>query len=110
MGTMVYAASQYLTFYALFAISSLFFLIAGLVTKLDLVAKTEFSVLVITFLVWGFAQISLAFFFASFFSKSRSALGNFYNSFESIHIFENSYRIFDCFMWSYHWICYRTTF
>ncbi|KAJ3213533.1 hypothetical protein HDU67_002781 [Dinochytrium kinnereticum] len=74
MKAYAYYISHYITFYVLFAISTIIFLIAGRFFRLDFFTKTEISVLAIMFFFWGHVQIALAFFFASIFNKNRIAL------------------------------------
>ena len=75
MKAWAYYLAQYVTFYLLFLVSTAVFLIVGRVTQLDMFSKTAPGLLVTIFLVWGAALNSLAFFFASFFNKSRLAFG-----------------------------------
>ncbi|KND03404.1 uncharacterized protein SPPG_08886 [Spizellomyces punctatus DAOM BR117] len=70
----IYYLSHYVTFFVLYILSTTIFLVSGVAARLDMFIRTEFSVLVILFLLWGLVQIALAFFFASLFSKSRNAL------------------------------------
>jgi hypothetical protein len=76
-----YYLSHYITFYTLYAVSTLLFVIAGGLIRLTLFTKTAPSVLFLMFFLWGIRcliqghnQISLAFFFATLFNKSRLAL------------------------------------
>ncbi|KAI9328048.1 hypothetical protein DFJ73DRAFT_904539 [Zopfochytrium polystomum] len=69
-----YYVSHYVTFFILYAISSIIFIVAGRLTKLSLFTKTGLPVILLLFFVWGNAQVTLAFFFASFFNRSRMAL------------------------------------
>lgn len=73
--TYTYYITHSLHFYALHIISSAVFLIAGKAFQMELFTRTQTGVLVLLFLVWGVVQIALAFFFATLFSKSRTALG-----------------------------------
>ncbi|KAJ3191886.1 hypothetical protein HK101_007320 [Irineochytrium annulatum] len=68
------AIAHYVTFYGLYVISSLVFIVAGVISKLELFSKTDPTVLLILFFVWGHTQLSMSFFFASIFKQSRLAL------------------------------------
>ncbi|KAJ3287595.1 hypothetical protein HK104_008527 [Borealophlyctis nickersoniae] len=72
--TWAYYASHYVTFYTLYIISALVFLIAGAACRLSFFKATAPGVLLVLFFMWGHVQIALAFFFTSIFSKSRLAL------------------------------------
>ncbi|KAJ3199536.1 hypothetical protein HDU67_002717, partial [Dinochytrium kinnereticum] len=69
-----YYLTNYVTFYILFAASTIVFLLAGRFSRLEFFTVTQPAVLIILFFLWGHVQIALAFFFASLFSKSRIAL------------------------------------
>ncbi|KAJ3309887.1 hypothetical protein HDU76_003506, partial [Blyttiomyces sp. JEL0837] len=69
-----YYLSHYVTFYVLYAVSSLIFLIVGRGSRLTFLTLTEGAGLGLLFFIWGHVQIVLAFFFASIFSKNRIAL------------------------------------
>lgn len=69
-----YYLSHYITFYTLYALSTLAFLISGGIGKLTFFTLTEKPVLALMFFIWGHNQISLAFFFSTLFNKSRLAL------------------------------------
>ncbi|KAL5032323.1 hypothetical protein RTP6_000450 [Batrachochytrium dendrobatidis] len=69
-----YYATHYLTFYVLYAISVFIFIVSGYISKQTFFTLTHLGVLVILFFIWGHNQISLTFFFAAFFQKSRNAL------------------------------------
>lgn len=70
----IYYISQYITFYILYVVSAAIFLISGWVARLDMFARTDATVLIVLMIVWGGVQVSMAFFFASMFNKSRNAL------------------------------------
>ncbi|KAI9344589.1 hypothetical protein BDR26DRAFT_857228 [Obelidium mucronatum] len=72
--TWAYYLSHYVTFFILFFISTLVFIVVGKGAKLDMFTKTSPVVLTVLFLLWGNAQIVLAFLIATLFSKSRIAL------------------------------------
>ncbi|KAI9356786.1 hypothetical protein DFJ73DRAFT_758520 [Zopfochytrium polystomum] len=74
MKAWAYYLSHYVTFYVLFAISSIIFILVGFGARLTLFTKTATAVVLLLFFTWGHAQIALAFFFASFFNRSRIAL------------------------------------
>jgi hypothetical protein len=69
-----YYSSHYITFYILYAVSTIIFLIIGRVVKLTFFTLTDPFLLLLLFFLWGHVQISLAFFFSAFFNKSRIAL------------------------------------
>jgi ABC-type multidrug transport system ATPase subunit/diacylglycerol kinase len=69
-----YNRMHYIHFYIMHIISVTVFTLAGIIFKLDMFVKTQAGVYIILFIIWGHVQIALAFFFASFFSKSRTAL------------------------------------
>jgi hypothetical protein len=71
--TETYYLSHCITFFILYAIASLLFILAGLAGGLSLFTKTNALVLIIMFLLWGFAQISLAFLISSLFQKAKTA-------------------------------------
>jgi hypothetical protein len=74
MRTWAYYLSHYLTFFVLYTISALIFLISGGVAKMTLFTLTDKGLLALLFFLWGQNQISLAFFFSTLFNKSRFAL------------------------------------
>ncbi|KNE54644.1 hypothetical protein AMAG_00604 [Allomyces macrogynus ATCC 38327] len=61
-------------FLVLHLIATTVFIVTGIVFQLELFTRTAAGVYIVLFLVWGFAQIAMAFFLAAFFSKSRNAL------------------------------------
>ncbi|KAJ2990992.1 hypothetical protein HDV02_004022 [Globomyces sp. JEL0801] len=69
-----YYLSHYVVMLILYCISALVFLITGYCFKLTFFTITPPSVLVIAMFIWGNVQIALAFFFATLFNKSRTAL------------------------------------
>ncbi|KAI8909839.1 hypothetical protein EDD86DRAFT_190811 [Gorgonomyces haynaldii] len=69
-----YYISHYITFYVLYTLSTLVFLISGYYGKLTFFTLTQSSVLIWMFFVWGHNQIALAFFFSTLFNRSRFAL------------------------------------
>jgi hypothetical protein len=74
MRTWAYYLSHYLTFFVLYTISALIFLISGGVAKMTMFTLTDKGLLALLFFLWGQNQISLAFFFSNLFNKSRFAL------------------------------------
>ncbi|KAJ3316944.1 hypothetical protein HDU76_001458, partial [Blyttiomyces sp. JEL0837] len=74
MKSWAYYTSQYVTFYILYAISTFIFVLTGHLFNLELFTKTDLSVIVLVFFVWGHVQIILAFAFAALFKQSRLAL------------------------------------
>lgn len=74
----VYYCSHYIHFYFMHLVSSLVFIGAGILFKIELFTRTEALVYVILFFVWGHVQIALAFCFSAVFKRSQSAIGNFY--------------------------------
>ncbi|ORZ30827.1 P-loop containing nucleoside triphosphate hydrolase protein [Catenaria anguillulae PL171] len=69
-----YYFAHWLHFFVLYFVSAAVFILSGLAFQQQLFTVTDGGVIVILFLCWGLAQISLAFFFSAFFSKSRNAL------------------------------------
>jgi hypothetical protein len=69
-----YYLAHYIHFYTLHVITSIFFIITGLLFNMEIFTKTEPLVYIILFFIWGHIQIALAFLFTCFFSKSRTAL------------------------------------
>ncbi|KXS12068.1 P-loop containing nucleoside triphosphate hydrolase protein [Gonapodya prolifera JEL478] len=69
-----YYVTQYIQFLVLAILSLLAFLIIGIVLRVDFFRNTSKAVLIILFFIWANVQVSLAFFFSSFFSKNRTAL------------------------------------
>ncbi|KAJ3305606.1 hypothetical protein HDV03_001251 [Kappamyces sp. JEL0829] len=74
MKSWAYYLSHYVVFTVLYWASMFIFWMAGLVFKLTLFTLTDKSVLLLLLFVWGNNLISLAFLFASFFSRTRFAL------------------------------------
>ncbi|KAJ3047994.1 hypothetical protein HK097_010977, partial [Rhizophlyctis rosea] len=74
MKQFTYWVTHYIHFYSLHVISSAVFLIVGFGARLDMFRKTEVGVLLAVFFMWGHVQVALALFFATFFSKARTAL------------------------------------
>ncbi|CAG8580036.1 3827_t:CDS:2, partial [Racocetra persica] len=69
-----YHLSHYIHFYLIHIITTLVFVITGLIFKMEIFTKTDPGVYVILFFVWGHVEIALAFLFSCFFSKSRIAM------------------------------------
>ncbi|RIA88469.1 hypothetical protein C1645_826331 [Glomus cerebriforme] len=69
-----YYLAHYIHFYTLHVITTLFFIITGLLFHMEIFTKTDPLVYIILFFIWGHVQIALAFLFTCFFSKSRTAL------------------------------------
>lgn len=74
LSSISYYVTHYIHFYILYIISIIFFIIAGFIFQMELFTQTQPGVYILLFFVWGHAQIALAFFFSSLFSRSRSAL------------------------------------
>ncbi|KAI9362502.1 hypothetical protein DFJ73DRAFT_812657 [Zopfochytrium polystomum] len=74
MKSWAFYISHYVTFFVLYAISACIFLIAGNIVRLTMFTETDTSLLLLLLFMWGHAQVVLAFFFASLFSRSRIAL------------------------------------
>ncbi|CAG8754990.1 25011_t:CDS:2 [Gigaspora margarita] len=70
----IYYLTHYLHFYSVHIITTLVFVITGLIFKMEIFTKTSPSVYIILFFVWGHIEIALAFLFSCFFSKARIAL------------------------------------
>jgi hypothetical protein len=71
-----YYLTHFIHFYTLHLISSAIFLLSGWIAEFEMFTQTDLNVLWTVFAVWGLDQVALAFFFSSFFSKTRTALGN----------------------------------
>ena len=69
-----YYLSQYITMLLLSMISSFFFIIMGVGTRMTLFTATQSSAIWFLFFIWANNQISLAFFFSTLFNRSRTAL------------------------------------
>lgn len=69
-----YYISHYITFFVLYAISALIFVLAGIAGQLTLFTLTNGGILFVMFLLWGNSMIALSFFFSSLFNRSRFAL------------------------------------
>ncbi|OZJ06092.1 hypothetical protein BZG36_01131 [Bifiguratus adelaidae] len=69
-----YYMTHYLHFYSLHVLSTLVFIIAGFACQMELFTRTQPGVYLLLFFIWGFTQNALAFFFAAFFNKNRTAL------------------------------------
>ncbi|CAI2173390.1 3335_t:CDS:2 [Funneliformis geosporum] len=69
-----YYLTHYIHFYTLHIITSIIFVITGLLFRMEIFTKTQPSVYIILLFIWGHVQIALAFLFACFFSKGRTAL------------------------------------
>ncbi|KXS09467.1 P-loop containing nucleoside triphosphate hydrolase protein [Gonapodya prolifera JEL478] len=69
-----YFLTQYIQYLVLALASAIVFIVAGTALRMDMFTTTGKAVLPILFFIWANVQVSLAFFFGSFFSKSRSAL------------------------------------
>ncbi|KAJ3274372.1 hypothetical protein HDV01_002976 [Terramyces sp. JEL0728] len=68
-----YYISSFITFYISYVVSMFVFYVTGYLTRLELFTETAFSVLIIAILLWGFVQVSMAFFFNSLFKSSSVA-------------------------------------
>ncbi|KAI8894334.1 hypothetical protein BC833DRAFT_634258, partial [Globomyces pollinis-pini] len=69
-----YYLSHYVVMLILYCISALIFLLTGYFFKLTFFTITSPLVLAVIMFIWGNVQIALAFFFATLFNKSRTAL------------------------------------
>jgi len=74
MRPLPYYISHYVTFFILYAVSGLIFTIGGTGFNLSLFTLTETGLIYFLMFLWGNCMISLAFFFAAFFNRSRFAL------------------------------------
>eukprot|EP00842_Homolaphlyctis_polyrhiza_P004811 jgi/Hompol1/5330/HPOL_004344-RA len=74
MKTWSYYLSHYITFYILYAVSVIFFVVPGLAINLSLFTQTSPALLFVLFFLWGHAQIALSLFFSSLFNRTRFAL------------------------------------
>ena len=72
-----YWVINYLWSMMLYIISVMIFILFGKYILIsDFFTDTNIWAILITFLGWGFSQISLSFFFQNFFKKSKTALSN----------------------------------
>ncbi|RKP20418.1 hypothetical protein ROZALSC1DRAFT_28087 [Rozella allomycis CSF55] len=69
-----YYATHFIHFYILQLISSLIFIIVGVIFQMEFFIQTDPGVYVILFLLWNFAMISLSFFLSLFFDHSRTGV------------------------------------
>ncbi|KAL2912513.1 hypothetical protein HK105_208002 [Polyrhizophydium stewartii] len=69
-----YYLAHFLTFVSTYAISAMVFLIAGAALSLKMFGGQSLSVLLLVLVLWGLSQVSLSFFLAAFFRRSRLAL------------------------------------
>ena len=74
MKAWTYYISHYVTFILLYWLSILVFWGAGIRGELTLFTQTQPAVLGLLFFVWGNNLVSLSFFFAAFFNRTRFAL------------------------------------
>ncbi|KAL7746288.1 hypothetical protein RI367_008359 [Sorochytrium milnesiophthora] len=74
MKSYAYYLTHYIHFYTMHIMAVAVFILTGVAFRLDFFARTDPGVYILLFFLWGHAQIALAFFFASIFSKSRTAL------------------------------------
>jgi ABC-type multidrug transport system fused ATPase/permease subunit len=74
MRNFAYYFSHFVTFLILYIVSAIIFIITGFATKLTMFTVNDLGLLVILFMIWGVAQIAMAFFFSTLFNKSRIAL------------------------------------
>ncbi|KAI9092841.1 hypothetical protein DFS34DRAFT_596408 [Phlyctochytrium arcticum] len=72
--TWTYWLAHYIHFYSLHVMAAIVFLVAGRIAKIDMFVRTNAGVLIIIFFMWGHLQVAVAFFFATLFNHSRSAL------------------------------------
>ncbi|CAG8698021.1 10354_t:CDS:2, partial [Dentiscutata heterogama] len=72
--TFTYYLTHYIHFFSVHIVTTFVFIITGLVFKMEIFTKTDPSVYIILFFVWGHVEIALAFIFSCFFSKARIAL------------------------------------
>ncbi|OMJ23956.1 ABC transporter A family member 9, partial [Smittium culicis] len=68
-----YYLAHFIHFFILTIWSSFFFILAGIVFKLELFTKTSLNLLALIMVIWSVAQISLSFFLSTFFKSSRSS-------------------------------------
>ena len=64
---------HYVEFFILHIIASAVFIITGVASQLDFFTRTDPGVYIILFILWGNAQIVIAYFISTFFNKSRTA-------------------------------------
>nr|KAJ3416336.1 hypothetical protein HK105_001276 [Polyrhizophydium stewartii] len=69
-----YYFAHFLNFLATYAISAVVFLIAGVALSLKMFGGQSSVVVLLVLVLWGLSQVSLSFFLAAFFRRSRLAL------------------------------------
>ncbi|CAG8563001.1 1690_t:CDS:2 [Ambispora leptoticha] len=69
-----YYLTHYIHFYSLHIITTIVFIVTGIIFRMEFFTLTDPGVYILLFFFWGHIQIALAFFFTVFFSKSRTAL------------------------------------
>ncbi|PVU86199.1 hypothetical protein BB561_006788 [Smittium simulii] len=68
-----YYLSHYIHFFILTMLAGAFFLGAGIGFKLEMFVETSLGLLILLLVIWGNVQISLSFFFATFFNQAKVA-------------------------------------
>ena len=69
-----YYLTEYVLFFVLHVISTIVFIVTGLIFQLDFFTLTAPGVYILLFFMWGNVQIVMAFFLSTFFARSRTAL------------------------------------
>ncbi|KAG9307569.1 hypothetical protein G9A89_023134 [Geosiphon pyriformis] len=69
-----YYLTHYIHFYSLHILTSIVFIVTGVLCKMEFFTLTQPAVYILLFFFWGHIQIALAFLLSIFFSKSRTAL------------------------------------
>jgi hypothetical protein len=64
----------------LYLVSASLFAIVEIVTGARFFKETAWFILLLVFLTWGLAQVSLAYFLSSFINRTRTATGSFTSS------------------------------
>lgn len=72
--TAFYYLCHYIHFFLLNAVATIVFIIIGLAFRMELFTLTDPGVYLLLLFIWTHVQIAMAFFFSTFFSKSRTAL------------------------------------
>ncbi|CAG8636281.1 17603_t:CDS:2 [Acaulospora morrowiae] len=67
-----YYLTHYVHFYVLHILTTLIFVIAGLLFKMEIFTQTQPGVYIILLFIWGHVEIAMSFLFTCFFSKSRT--------------------------------------
>eukprot|EP00842_Homolaphlyctis_polyrhiza_P005008 jgi/Hompol1/5508/HPOL_001953-RA len=76
VGNLAYYGSHFVVFFVLYMWSAFIFVICNLLFGLSLLGQTSLVLILVLLMIWGMCmvQVSMTFFFSTFFNKSRLAL------------------------------------